>query len=173
MIIKPVPLIVALALTALPLAAHAEGPCEQLPALLSSVQTLTTQARALVQIDATSHPGVTGLAHSLNDLDYVLGTVIPAARPYANSAASHGTPGGGAWGYQVHAQVIYAEGLQAELNDAEHWLISAIAIASGVGYQNSYDAVKTIVVAHDAATSLDRAAMLCYLAAAASQGGLH
>lgn len=164
MTIKPIPLTVALALTALPLAAHAEDYCSQLPALLSSVETLTTQARNLVQTDSASHPGVTGLAHTLNDFDYMLGTVIPATSPYANGAAYHGTPGGGAWGYQVHAQVIYAQGLEAELNDAEHWLIGVIAAAGGVGFDNSYEAVNTIVRAHSAATSLDRAAMFCYLA---------
>lgn len=173
MTIKLIPLIVALALTALPLAAHAEGDCGQLPDLLLSIETLTIQARNLVQTDSTSHPGATGLAHTLNDLDYMLGTVIPAIRPYADGARDRGTPGGGAWGYQVHAQVIYLEGLDAELNDAEHWLIGVVAAASGVGYQNSYEAVNTIVEAHNAATSLDRAAMFCYLAAAASYSGLH
>jgi hypothetical protein len=173
MTIKPIPLIVALALTGLPLAAHAEDYCSELPTLLSSVDALTTQARGLIQTDSASHPGVTGLAYTLNDLDYMLVTVIPATRPYADSAASHGTPGGGAWGYQVHSQVIYAQGLEAELNDAEHWLIGVIAVASGVGYQNSYEAVDTIVKAHNAATSLDRTAMFCYLAAAASYSGLH
>jgi hypothetical protein len=69
MTVRPIPLIIALALTGLPLAAHAEDYCGQLPALLSSVATLTTQARNLIQTDSASHPGVTGLAHTLNDLD--------------------------------------------------------------------------------------------------------
>ncbi|MEO7730943.1 MAG: hypothetical protein ABIY55_08240 [Kofleriaceae bacterium] len=38
----------------------------------------------------------------------------------------NGTPGGGAWAYQVHAGVIYAQGLDAELDDAEHWLIGIV-----------------------------------------------
>jgi hypothetical protein len=156
-------ILVAFALTALPLAARADpapNPCGDLPALFSTVNTLTMQARDLVQLDLTAHPDFRNLNFVLNDLNYVLNVVIPTYSPYANTAASRGTPGGGAWAYQVHAGVIYAEGLDAELNDAEHWLIGVVAAHS---LPRSFDAVGIIVSAHNAATDLDLAAMLCYM----------
>jgi hypothetical protein len=60
------------------------------------------------------------------------------------------------------------QGLDAELNDAEHWLLGIVA---GNSLQRSYDAVAIIVSAHHAATKLDQSAMLCYMSAAAP--GLH
>lgn len=164
-------ILVVFALTALPSAARADpapNPCGDLPALVSTVNTLTMQARALVQLDLTAHADSGGLKFAKNDLDYILNVVIPTYSPYANTAASMGTPSGGPWAYQVHAGVIYAQGLDAELNDAEHWLIGVVAASS---LQHSYDGVGIIVDAHNAATKLDNAAMLCYMSAAASHLG--
>lgn len=164
-------ILVAFALTALPSAARADpapNPCGDLPALVLTVNTLTMQARSLVQLDLIAHAGLGDLNFVLNDLDYILNVVVPTYRPYANTAASMGTPSGGPWAYQVHAGVIYAQGLDAELNDAEHWLIGVVAANS---LQNSYDGVGIIVDAHNAATKLDKTAMLCYMSAAASHLG--
>lgn len=163
--LRLVTLAVALAAGYAPRAAHA-GPtdwCGQLPALVDDVKAKTVMARDLVQWDNSLHPGVTGIQYALNDLNYLLSTVIPATRSIAVDAMSHGTPGGGAWGYQVHAQVIYAQGLDAELNDAGHWLIPVVYAN---GWTNSFSAVMKIVDAHNAATTLDYVAMRCYMSAA-------
>ena len=85
--------------------------------------------------------------------------VAARAAPYAAEAAARSTPGGSAWGYQVHMFLVPAGDIGGALSNAASWaLISAVYNHS----QYTYDAVSVIRRARDLATQLDLEASLCY-----------
>jgi hypothetical protein len=139
-------------------------PCGVLNELQASVIGQVQQARGLMQkhidVFGPTDPYPTAASYSLGDLNYILNTVYPAYEPYCDTATTDGTPAGSAWAYQVHSGIIYDQGYLGELTSAEHWaLVSATRNHSAY----AFEAIGVMVQAHNAATTFDQTAMLCYL----------